>query len=139
MTPRKEASAPVFIDTSAFYAVLDRDDSYHARARRIWASLLDSGAALVTTNYIAVETCAQPFQKMGFVGSEVDGCDSDAGEAEFDAPLPDVFDERRGVHEASIMKACSPDPTRTGIRRKFAASTRLRSIGCPRRPGHASP
>ena len=67
MTPRKGAvaPAPVFVDTSAFYAVLDGDDDRHARARRIWAVLLDSGTMLVTTNYIAVETCALLQNRLG--------------------------------------------------------------------------
>jgi predicted nucleic acid-binding protein len=55
----------VFIDTSAFYAVLDRDDSNHRQAARIWAALLDGGAALVTTNYILVETCALVQHRLG--------------------------------------------------------------------------
>ena len=42
----------VFVDTSAFYAVLDADDQSHAGAAREWIRLLDEGATLLTTNYI---------------------------------------------------------------------------------------
>jgi predicted nucleic acid-binding protein len=31
----------VFIDTSAFYALLDRDDANHARAKKVWTELLE--------------------------------------------------------------------------------------------------
>jgi len=55
----------VLIDTSAFYAVLDRDDNHHPQARGVWAGLLDRGAALVTTNYIVVETCALVQNRLG--------------------------------------------------------------------------
>ena len=47
-----------FVDTSAFYAVLDASDRYHPRAAKRWASLLDEGADLVTTNYVLLETVA---------------------------------------------------------------------------------
>jgi predicted nucleic acid-binding protein len=55
----------VLVDTSAFYAVLDRDDSHHPQARGLWAGLLDREAALVTTNYIVVETCALVQNRLG--------------------------------------------------------------------------
>ena len=55
----------VLIDTSAFYAVLERDDNHHRQARGMWTSLLDRGAALVTTNYIVVETCALVQNRLG--------------------------------------------------------------------------
>jgi uncharacterized protein len=55
----------VFIDTSAFYAILDRDDSNYPQAGRIWTALLDGGEALVTTNYILVETCTLLQHRLG--------------------------------------------------------------------------
>jgi len=39
----------VFVDTSAFYAVLDRDDSNHPKAKKAWSELLREGAALLPT------------------------------------------------------------------------------------------
>jgi predicted nucleic acid-binding protein len=30
----------IFIDTSAFYALLDRDDAHHPRAKRAWTATL---------------------------------------------------------------------------------------------------
>ena len=60
--PRDEE---VFIDTSAFYAVLDADDEVHARARAGWSGLISSGNPLVTSNYVCVETCALVQARLG--------------------------------------------------------------------------
>ena len=48
----------VFIDTSAIYAVLDRDDANHAGADRSWRQLLEDGSDLLTTNYVLLEVSA---------------------------------------------------------------------------------
>ena len=48
----------VFIDTSAFYALLDRDDESHRKAKNSWADLLKNDDTLVTNNYVLVETFA---------------------------------------------------------------------------------
>lgn len=55
----------IFLDTSALYAVLDRDDANHARAKERWAVLLDPDNALVTTNYILVESFALIQNRLG--------------------------------------------------------------------------
>ena len=55
----------VFVDTSAFYAVLDRDDANHGRAADIWARILPA-AKLVTHNYAVVETMALVQRRLGF-------------------------------------------------------------------------
>jgi predicted nucleic acid-binding protein len=54
-----------FVDTSALYALLDRDDDNHQSARETWAALLDSHAHLVTSNYALVETCALVQHRLG--------------------------------------------------------------------------
>jgi len=48
----------VFVDTSAFFAVLDADDRNHDEARRVWQDLLTQGAVLFCSNYVLVETLA---------------------------------------------------------------------------------
>ncbi len=47
----------VFVDTSAIMAVMVAADSRHEVATRAWADLLDGGEALLTTNYVLLETC----------------------------------------------------------------------------------
>ena len=49
---------PVFIDTSAFYAVIDRSDSAHKEAAKAWSILLQDDNHLITSNYIILETIA---------------------------------------------------------------------------------
>jgi predicted nucleic acid-binding protein len=54
-----------FVDTSALYAVLDRDDAHHRRARAAWQALLGGAAELATSNYVVVETAALVQHRLG--------------------------------------------------------------------------
>ena len=56
----------IFVDTSAFYALLDRADKYHEPARDVWPTLLKTDIALVTTNYVVSETVAVLQWRIGF-------------------------------------------------------------------------
>lgn len=55
----------VFVDTSAFLAVLDADDDNHSQAKAVWESLLNSRTALFTTSYVLVETYALIQHRLG--------------------------------------------------------------------------
>lgn len=55
----------VFVDTSALYAVLDRDDENHGRAAKIWERLLTSATPLFTHNYVLVEIGALVQHRLG--------------------------------------------------------------------------
>jgi predicted nucleic acid-binding protein len=55
----------VFIDTSAFYALLDRDDANHQRAKDVWTNLLKNENTLLTSNYVLVETFALVQHRLG--------------------------------------------------------------------------
>ena len=55
----------IFIDTSAFYALLDRDDENHRRGKRAWTDILETGHTLITNNYILVETFALLQSRLG--------------------------------------------------------------------------
>ncbi len=55
----------IFIDTSAFFALLDRDDDNHAKAKRVWNSILGDDNVLVTSNYILVESFALIQSRLG--------------------------------------------------------------------------
>ena len=48
----------VYADTSGLYAMLDADDMWHDEASTIVRSLLQSGALLVTSNYVVTELTA---------------------------------------------------------------------------------
>jgi predicted nucleic acid-binding protein len=54
-----------FVDTSAFYAVLDADDRNHSNAKTEWEALVRVGEPLVTTNYVLVETFALLQHRIG--------------------------------------------------------------------------
>jgi predicted nucleic acid-binding protein len=56
---------PIFVDTSALYALLDVDDANHLPAAAIWKTLLKGGATLVTTNYVLIETVALVQSRLG--------------------------------------------------------------------------
>jgi predicted nucleic acid-binding protein len=54
-----------FVDTSALYAAMDRDDEFHVRASAHWKECLSGPEALVTSNYILVETLALVQSRLG--------------------------------------------------------------------------
>jgi predicted nucleic acid-binding protein len=48
----------IFIDTSAFLAVLNANDRFHEQARQAWDEILSSDAILFSSNYVLLETTA---------------------------------------------------------------------------------
>jgi predicted nucleic acid-binding protein len=61
----------VFIDTSAFFAVLDADDANHAAAGRIWKDLIERREELVCSNYILIECFALLQRRLGLEAARV--------------------------------------------------------------------
>ncbi len=57
----------IFIDTSAFYAVMDRDDEFHKQAKASWTKILseESDEQLITSNYVLVESFALLQSRLG--------------------------------------------------------------------------
>jgi predicted nucleic acid-binding protein len=55
----------IFIDTSAFYAVLDQDDDKHRKAANSWADIIEQNSGLVTSNYVLLETTALLQNRIG--------------------------------------------------------------------------
>ena len=55
----------VFVDTSAFLAVLDADDAEHERARKVWERLITSDESMICSNYVLVETFALVQHRLG--------------------------------------------------------------------------
>lgn len=54
-----------FIDTSAFFALLDRDDANHKKAKKIWSDVLNPENTLITSNYVIVESFALIQHRLG--------------------------------------------------------------------------
>jgi predicted nucleic acid-binding protein len=54
-----------FVDTSAFYAVFDADDSNHRRAAEVWRQLVLEATSLLTNNYVLLETSALLQHRLG--------------------------------------------------------------------------
>jgi predicted nucleic acid-binding protein len=59
----------VFVDTSALYALMDADDDFNRVAGAQWASLLNGGETLVSTNYVLVETLALVQRRLGMAAA----------------------------------------------------------------------
>lgn len=55
----------IYVDTSAFLAVLNADDENHERARRVWTDLLTGQTPLVCSSYVLVETYALVQSRLG--------------------------------------------------------------------------
>lgn len=55
----------IFVDTSAFLAVLDADEANHPAAAQVWEELLQGDARLFSTNYVLVETLALVQNRLG--------------------------------------------------------------------------
>ena len=56
----------VFVDTSAFYALMDRSDISYSQAYSLFALLLEKDTFLHTNNYIVIETLALIQSRLGF-------------------------------------------------------------------------
>ena len=55
----------IFIDTSAFYALFDRDDKHHRSAALAWEAIRDTPGQLACSNYILLETIALLQNRLG--------------------------------------------------------------------------
>ncbi|MDH4196167.1 MAG: PIN domain-containing protein [Candidatus Aminicenantes bacterium] len=55
----------IFIDTSAYYALLDRDDDNQPAAKEAWLKIMKAENTLVTSNYVLVETFALLQNRLG--------------------------------------------------------------------------
>jgi predicted nucleic acid-binding protein len=55
----------VFVDTSAFLALLDSRERNHSLAQHIWIQLIERDASLVCTSYVLSETAALIQNRLG--------------------------------------------------------------------------
>ncbi len=56
----------VFFDTSAYIALADTDDQFHARARELAAAIVTGRLPRVTTNYVLAEAHTWIRRKLGY-------------------------------------------------------------------------
>jgi predicted nucleic acid-binding protein len=61
----------VFIDTSAFFALMDSSDRYHQQAGELWRALVQEDIPLKTSNYITIETVALLQHRLGFEAADL--------------------------------------------------------------------
>jgi predicted nucleic acid-binding protein len=55
----------IFIDTSAFYALFDRDDNHYNSAAQAWKAMREQPEQLACSNYILLETTALLQNRLG--------------------------------------------------------------------------
>jgi predicted nucleic acid-binding protein len=97
----------LFIDTSAFFALLDKDDIHHLSAKKTWPELLQGDNSLVTSNYILVECFALIQSRLG---------------------LKAVRDFQDDLLPLIQVEYIDPDLHRSGISALLAASRRNLSL-----------
>ena len=61
----------IFIDTSAFLAILNRDDTNHPVAKNLWNELLYSENVIISNNYVLVESFALIQRRLGIAAVRV--------------------------------------------------------------------
>lgn len=61
----------IYIDTSAFYALIDRSDRHHESAKELWPSLLDKPTTLLTSSYVVAETMSLLQYRLGFAAASL--------------------------------------------------------------------
>jgi predicted nucleic acid-binding protein len=84
----------VFVDTSAFLAILDRSDERHAAAKRTWLETLGGENTLVSHNYVLVETSAVLGRRIGMDAARVFERDI--------VPVLRIVWVSRDLHEAAV-------------------------------------
>ena len=84
----------IFVDTSAFFALLDKDDANHKKAKEIWNKILNPENVLITTNYILVESFALIQHRLGM--------DAVMGFQEDILPIINIEWITSGVHRSGV-------------------------------------
>ncbi len=93
----------IFVDTSAFLAVLNADDANHAAAKRSWERMLRQEETLVCTSYVLVETFALLQNRLGMAAVRAF--------QETIVPLVQIEWVDFGIHRAGIERALDGQST----------------------------
>ena len=73
----------IFLDTSAIYALADRQDPRHEQAKERFRALLVAGEGILTHNYVLVEAIALVQSRLGLDAAVKSARDSRAFEIEW--------------------------------------------------------
>jgi predicted nucleic acid-binding protein len=125
----------VFVDTSAFLAVLDESDKNHSRAATYWEKIIKSSDVLLCHNYILVETSALILRRFGMEAVRVFEQDI--------YPILHILWITESVHSAAVSAHLMADKRalslvdcvsfeimrRTGIRKVFAFDHHFKDYG----------
>ncbi len=124
---------PCFVDTSAFYALLDADDSHHRKAVGLFSQLAHSRARLLTSNHVLFETYSLVQSRLGQWMAQ-----SWLGKLNMRVERTTAEDEQRAVQivleyrdkEFSLVDASSfALMERLGLRRAIAFDPHFRQYG----------
>jgi len=131
----------VFVDTSAFLAVLDESDKNHPRAATYWEKTIKNGDALLCHNYILIETSALISRRFGMEAVRVFEQDI--------FPILHTIWVTKEVHSAAVsahlmagkrtlsLADCVSFEVmrRTGVRKAFAFDRHFKDYGYVLNPG----
>jgi predicted nucleic acid-binding protein len=137
MTSPQEAqwklTGPCFVDTSAFYALLDAEDPHHRKSVGLFSQLARSRIRLLTSNHVLFETYSLILGRLGRWMAQ-----SWLGKLRMHVERATVEDERRAVEivfrfgdkEFSLVDASSfAIMERLGLRRAIAFDSHFRQYG----------
>lgn len=84
----------LFVDTSAFYSLLDADDGNHPAAAAAWEAILAGRDTIRTSNYVLVETTALLQNRIGMEGLREFAADI--------LPVVDIVWIDEGMHRSAL-------------------------------------
>jgi predicted nucleic acid-binding protein len=84
----------IYIDTSAFYAIVDATDENHQRAVSCWRNILQQGESLITSSYVVTEMVALLHNRFG--------ADVVRRFVEDDLPVVDICWADSSLHNSAI-------------------------------------
>lgn len=125
----------IFVDTSAFLAVLDESDQNHSKAAPYWEKVIKRDDVLLCHNYILVETSALILRRFGMEAVHVFEKDI--------APILRIMWVSKEIHSAAVSAHLMADRRslslvdcvsfevmrRTGIRKAFAFDRHFQDYG----------
>jgi predicted nucleic acid-binding protein len=131
----------IFVDTSAFLAVLDESDKNHEAAKPFWQKIISKEDVLLSHNYILIETSALLLHRFGMEAVRVFEQDI--------FPILRIIWVTENVHTAavsaqlmagrrtlSLVDSVSFEVMRrTGVRKAFAYDRHFKDYGYELNPG----